>query len=279
MKKIPAATYEKKKKVSKKARRRMRRIRRFFLFVLIVGGIIIFAKSSFFIVNKIETDGNKKYSANELILSTGLVPGGNVFNMLGEKPKNLLTLSFNDLEQEVLNTMPYIKSVSIRPALPKSIKIKVQERTPYAVLDNKGTYLLIDREGYVLELLDSKSPKLKDYFKIIGISVDSYKLGQAVKFKGENPLIDFISFYDLVVKSDKNEKLKLNKKITSVDLADIPYMSVQFDKRVTVKFGDLEDTEYQVSVFRHLFVNNINEKQKGTLDFTKGNNPYFVPED
>ncbi|WP_027629566.1 cell division protein FtsQ/DivIB [Ruminiclostridium cellobioparum] len=277
MKKTPPASNVKKKKVSKKVRRRMRRIRRFFLFVLIAAGIIIFARSSVFIVDKIETAGNKKYSANELILSTGLVPGKNVFNMLGEKPKNLLTLSFSELEQEVLNSMPYVKSVSIRPALPKSIKIKVQERTPFAVLDNGGTNLLIDREGYVLELLDSKSPKLKDYFKIIGISVDSYKLGQAVKFKGENPLIDLISFCDLIAKSDKDEKLKLYKKITSVDLSDVPYMSVQFDKRVTAKFGDLEYTDYQISVFRHLFVNNINETQKGTLDFTKGSNPYFVP--
>lgn len=266
-----------KKKVSKKARRRMRRIRRFLVFALVVTIVIVFAKSSFFVVGKIEATGNKKYSANEIILSTGLVPGKNVFNMLGEKPKNLLTLRFNDLEQKVLNSMPYMESVSIRPALPTAIKINVKERTPFAVLDIGGKNLLIDREGHALEFLDSKSPKLKGFIKIIGISVDSYKLGQAVKFKGDNSLTDLISFCDIVQKSDKNEKLKLYQKITLVDLSDLPYASVQFDKRITVKFGDLEDADYQISVFRHLFVNNLNGKQKGTLDFTKGNNPYFVP--
>ncbi len=277
MRKMETSAKDKKKKSSKKYRIRMRRIRRFLLFLLMVTGIVLFARSSFFIVEKIDVSGNKKYAKNELILQTGLIPGRNVFKMLGEKPKNLISFRFNDLEQEIYNSMPYIKSVSIRPALPGSIRIKVQERTPFAVLDKEGEYLLIDKEGYALEILDSKSEQLKKYFKIIGISLDSFKLGQAVKFKGENQLVDLLSFCDLVIKNDQDSKLKLYGKINSIDLSDISAISVDFDKRITVRFGDLEDVDYQVSVFKHLLVNNISEKQKGTLDFTKSSNPYFVP--
>ncbi len=277
MKKSPANSKDKKKN-SIRARRRRRSIRRFLLILLIVTAAVIFARSSFFIVDKIEVYGNKKYSSNEVILKTGLVPGKNVFNMMGEKPKNLLTYRFNDLEQEVLKSMPYIKSVSIRPALPTAIKVKIQERTPFTILDVQGKNLLIDKEGYVLEILDSKSQQMNNYFKIIGISLDSFNLGQAVKFKGENNLIDLVSFCDTVTKNDKDEKLKLYKKITSIDISDVPYFSVKFDNRITVKFGELEDTNYQLNVFRHIFVNNINAKQKGMLDFTKGKDPYFVPD-
>ncbi|OPX44609.1 cell division protein DivIB [Ruminiclostridium hungatei] len=276
MKKTPEKTYVKKK--SKKARIRMRRIRRFLLFILVVTGIIVFAKSSVFIVDKIEVSGNKKYSSSAIILNTGLVPGKNAFEMLGEKPKNLLSFRFNDLEREIYDSMPYIKSVSIRPALPTAIKIKVQERTPFAILDKEGKSLLIDREGFVLEEMDGKSPLPDNYFRIIGISVDSFKLGQAVKYRNNESLMDLLSFCDLVVKSDKDDKeLKLYKRITKVDLSDAPYISVEFEKRITVKFGDLEDANYQIGVFRYLLVNNITAKQKGSLDFTKGSNPYFVP--
>ncbi len=278
MKKSPVSSNEKKKKASKKRRRRLRRIRRLLVFLLFVTGIIVFARSSFFTVEKIDVTGNNKYSEKELVVNTGLVPGKNVFMMLGEKPKNLLNFSFNDLEQKVLNSMPYIKSVSIRPALPATIKIKVQERTPFAVLEVNSKNLLVDREGYVLEVLDSKSPLPKNYFKIIGTSVDSFNLGQAVKFKDELSLMDLSSFCDIVIKNDKKEKLKLYEKITTIDLSDFPYLSVQFDNRIKVKFSDLEKADYELSVFRHLFVNNINAKQKGILDFTKGSNPYFVPE-
>jgi len=276
MKKTPEKTYVKKK--SKKARIRMRRIRRFLLFILVVTGIIVFARSSVFIVDKIEVTGNKKYSSSAIILNTGLVPGKNAFEMLGEKPKNLLSFRFNDLEREIYDSMPYIKSVSIRPALPTAIKIKVQERTPFAILDKEGKSLLIDREGFVLEEMDSKSPLLDNYFRIIGISVDSFKLGQAVKYRNNESLMDLLSFCDLVLKSDKDDKeLKLYKRITKVDLSDAPYISVEFEKRINVKFGDLEDANYQIGVFRYLLVNNITAKQKGSLDFTKGSNPYFVP--
>ncbi len=277
MRKTPVNSNEKNKN-KLRARRRMRRIRRFLFILLIITAIVIFARSSFFIVDKIEVIGNKKYSANEVILNTGLVPGKNVFNMMGEKPKNLITFRFNDLEQEVLKSMPYIKSVSIRPALPTAIKVKIQERTPFAILDVQGKNLLIDKEGYVLEILDSKSKQMNNYFKIIGISLDSFNLGQAVQFKGENNLIDLVSFCDIVTKNDKDEKLKLYKKITSIDISDVPYFSVKFENRITVKFGELEDIDYQLNVFRHIFVNNINAKQKGMLDFTKGNDPYFVPD-
>ncbi len=276
MKKTPEKTYVKKK--SKKARIRMRRIRRFLLFILMVTGLIVFGKSSVFIVDRIEVSGNKKYSSSDIILNTGLVSGKNTFDMLGEKPKNLLTFRFNDLEREIYDSMPYIKSVSIRPALPTAIKIKVQERTPFAILDKGGKSLLIDREGFVLEELDSKSPLLNKYFRIIGISVDSFKLGQAVKYRNNESLVDLLSFCDLVAKSDRDDKeLKLYKRITKVDLSDAPYTTVEFEKRITVKFGDLEDADYQIGAFRYLFVNNITAKQKGSLDFTKGSNPYFVP--
>lgn len=278
MKKSSVSSNEKKKKSSKKKRRRLRRIRRLLVFLLIVSGLIIFARSSFFTVEKIDVTGNNKYSEKDLVVNTGLVPGKNVFKMLGEKPKNLLNFSFYDLELKVINSMPYIKSVSIRPALPATIKIKVQERTPFSVLEVNSKNLLVDREGYVLEVLDGKSLLPKKYFKIIGTSVDSFNLGQAVEFIDGISLMDLTSFCDIVIKNDEKEKLKLYEKITYIDLSDFPYLSVQFDKRITVKFSDLEKADYEISVFRHLFVNNITAKQKGKLDFTKGNNPYFVPE-
>lgn len=283
MKKTSKNTVYKKKKRRKLSRAGARRIRRMFLFILLVTVIVIFARSSFFIVNKIEVEGNKKYSSNDIIKQTGLVTGLNVFKMLGEKPKNLLSLRFNENERRVYEAMPYIKTVSIRPGLPKSIKVKIQERTPFAVLENNGTSILIDKEGYVLETeKELESKKKSQYFKIIGTSVDSIKLGQVVKFKGRSPLNELIKFNDILLENEKDYKTKLYSKITSVDLSDLNSIAVIFDSRITVRFGNLEDAEdvkYNLEFFRQLFVNNITEKQKGTLDFTTGSNPYFAAED
>jgi cell division protein FtsQ len=276
MKKTSTQTISKKKK-GRINRAKIKRIKKLMLFVLVVVAIIIFARSSFFIVDKINVSGNKKYLTDDVIKQTGLVTGKNVFKMLGEKPKNLLSFSFRNKEQSIYEAMPYVKKVSIRPSLPDSINIKIEERTPFAILENNGTSILIDREGYALE--DVKTPELKNkYFKIIGISVDSYKLGQDVKFKSRFPLDDITSLCDELAKNDKDSKLKLFDKMKSINVSSVNSIVVVFDNRITVKFGDLENIEYKLRFFRQLFVNNINKKQKGTLDFTSSDNPYFSPE-
>lgn len=270
--------YARKKKLSKKSRARLRRIRRFILVILVFTGIVLFARSSLFTVDKIIVTGNQKYSSNDIIQHTGFATGRNVFDMLGEKPKNLLSFRFIDREQDVYKAMPYIGSVSIRPLLPDSIRIRVQERIPFAILEANGTSTLIDREGYALEKIEDTGQKSK-YFKIMGILVDSVKPGEAVKFKGVNPLIDLTGFCDALIKDDNDEKskVKLYGKISSIDLSDSNGTLVEFDRRITVKFGDPENVDYEIRFFKQLFVNNITANQKGTLDFTKSSNPYFVP--
>ncbi len=265
-----------KDKKKKKYRFKIRRLKKLFIFVLIVTAVVLFVRSSLFIVDNINVTGNKKYQANEIILRSGLVTGQNVFKMLGEKPKNLLTLRFGDREETVSTSMPYISSISIRPSLPKSIKIKVTERTPFCILDNKGTSLLIDKQGYALEVLTNQN-EIKKYFKIIGNSLDSFKLGQEVKFKNKDTLDDLMGFCNTLSKNDKDTKPKLYPKLTAVNMSDPGAVTAVFENRVTVKFGDMDDLDYKIGFFRKLFVNNITAKQKGTLDFTTGKYPFFAP--
>ncbi len=270
-------TVYKRKKTTKKRRINAKRVKNLLLFITIITAAIIFARSSFFIVDDIKVVGNKKYASNDIILETGLTTGQNVFKMLGEKPKNLISFRFNDREQSIYETMPYIKSISIRPSLPKSIRIKIQERTPFAILETKGTSLLIDKEGYALEVVKDSKLK-KKYFKIIGTLVDSYKLGQEVKFKEESPLNVVTNFSDLLIKSDKNAKIKLYTILTNVKVSNINCITADFEDRVSADFRDYDNLEYNISFFRKVYTSNIN-KQKGTLIFKAGTDPYFVPKD
>lgn len=279
MKKTSNSAAYKKTKASKRKRARAKRIRKLLLLIIISIFAIIFARSSFFIVDDIKVAGNEKYSSNDIIFSTGLITGQNVFKMLGEKPKNLISFRFNDREQNVYESMPYVKSISVRPLLPKAIRIKIQERTPFAILDTIGTSVLIDKEGYALEII--KDPEIKKkYFKIIGTSVDSYNLGQEVKFKGESPLHLLITFCDILLKSDKTSNNKFYEKLTSIKVSDISSVTANFEGRIDVEFADFDNIEYDLKVFKQIFTNNITKNQKGTLVFSSGSeHPYFVPKD
>ncbi len=277
MKNSSKPTDEKSKKLLKKKRARLRRIRKFFTFILVVTVVVLFARSSFFVVNDINVTGNKKYSSAAVVAQTGLQTGKNVFKMLGEKPKNLMLLRFKDLEKNTYESMPYIKSVVIRPSLPKAISIRVQERVPFCLLESKGTSLLIDKEGFALEEVKTAEVKNK-YFTISDAEFDKYKLGEQIKFKYVDTLNYIIEFCNALIKNDKDSELKLYKKITSFNSSELNSIIVKFDNRITVKFGDMEDINYKIDYFKQLFVNNITETQKGTLDFSKSKNPYFAPE-
>jgi cell division protein FtsQ len=272
------ADYKNNKNLRKK-RARAKRIRRLLFTIIVVTAAIIFARSSFFIVDEIKVTGNKKYSSSDIIFNTGLVTGQNVFKMLGEKPKNLISFRFIDREQNVYESMSYVKTVSVRPLLPKAIRIKIQERTPFAIVDTNGISILIDKEGYALEIV--KNPEVKKkYFKIIGTSVDSYNLGQEVKFKGESPLQLIILFCDTLLKSDKTSDIKLYEKFTSIKVSDINSVTANFEGRIDGEFADLDNIEYDLKVFKQIFTNNITKNQKGTLVFSSGSeHPYFVPKD
>ncbi len=279
MKKTSNNTVYKKTKDSKKRRARAKRIRKLLFAIFITIVAIIFARSSFFIVDEIKITGNEKYSSKDIIYSTGLITGQNLFKMLGEKPKNLISFRFNDREQGVYESMPYVKSISVRPSLPKAIRIKIQERTPFAILETSGTSILIDKEGYALEII--KDPQIKKkFFKIIGTSVDSYNLGQEVKFKEDSPLHVLTTFCDILIKSDKDSKIKFYEKVASIKVSNINCVTVNFEGRVDAEFGDFDNIEYDLKVFKQIFTNNITKKQKGTVVFsTGGEHPYFVPKD
>ena len=261
-----------------RVKRRKFRIKKFlkFLFIVaIVTSIILFALSSFFIVEKINVEGNNKYQNNDIILKSGLMPGENVFKMLAKDVKDLFTFRFNKEEELVISSLPYIKWVSIRPSLPKGIKVKITERSPYCIIDINGTSILIDNEGYALE--EVSSDRAKDYFIIKGSSISDYKLGQKLQFKDTQKFEDIKTFCTLFIKNDQGSETKLFSKMNWIDMSDGYNITANFNGLLEVKFGDVENMEHKIATFRELYEKNLNLKQQGILDFTMGSSPFYKP--
>src|SRR5712691_9745520 len=56
---------------------------------------------------------------------------------------------------------PYIKSVVLRREFPNTLRVRVQERTPYLVVSANNQHMLVDNEGVVLRaLLPEQDPKV-----------------------------------------------------------------------------------------------------------------------
>jgi cell division septal protein FtsQ len=70
-----------------------------------------------------------------------------------ERLGNILLLDISELGKSIARH-PYVKDARIRKSFPSAIRIELQKREPAAVL-KKGGYCLIDKEGVVLEEIDS----------------------------------------------------------------------------------------------------------------------------
>ena len=63
--------------------------------------------------------------------------------------------------------------------------------------------------------------------------------------------------------------------IEHFDTSSSNNVHIMVDSRIIVKLDMYEDIEYSVKMIKHLFVNQIDENEKGVLDFSSGREPIF----
>lgn len=160
-----------------------------FLFVLIA---LSFAATGIFIgieaynavakalpVREISFYGNKHLSDSDLRAIAGIKND--------ESAGGILSLQSEALSKNLLKS-PWIKGVSIRKELPERLMIRVDETTPFAILEIKGRSFLVDDNGEMLEEIKGSSvPFLPvitaDPFKDKGIFMEALNLAKVIKEK------------------------------------------------------------------------------------------------
>ncbi len=118
--------------------------RRFFfktsLFVLLlVLCLYLFLHSSFFQVNKIYVTGIDKVQSSDIIHMSGIVKGVNIF--LLDETEAARAVRLHHL----------VREASIVRHLPRTIEIKVAERTVWGLVPFKGSLICVDREGICID--------------------------------------------------------------------------------------------------------------------------------
>lgn len=94
--------------------------------------------SPVFAVQQVLVSGNDRVSGAEIVRVMDISPGTNLFKV--------------DLKRvgERVRRIRWIREVSLHRQLPDTLRIKVEERKPFALVQGRSLYL-VDREGAVLE--------------------------------------------------------------------------------------------------------------------------------
>lgn len=181
----PAKKPRKKPRVKKKRKKKYYTVR---LLILAVICVIVYMimHSSAFTVEKIELEKNDRFSLELVKEVTGLKTGVNLFEV-----------DLKDCEK-ALEKRPYMKDAEVKRKLPDTIVVNVDVRQPVAVVKQNGMFIMLDREGYVLE----KRKKLPHYTFFDGMTVSEATLGQVVKVKETEKYQRYMNLIDEMEAAD-----------------------------------------------------------------------------
>lgn len=185
--------------------------------VLILAAVVV-AFAIFFRVGDVQVIGNVRYTAQEIIDVTGVKNGDNLF-----------TIDRAKLAREIQNRLPYVKTVSIRRALPDGLVISVTEGQAVAAVGQEGGWWLVDSAGKLLEQTSTPG----GHATITGISPLAPAAGTSLATSEEQRP-------RLALLREVLEGLEANgllDKLGSVDLSEEYQVTLVYDSRFTVQLS------------------------------------------
>ena len=210
---------------AKRKQRRARKRRTVTPFLIVVS-VFIFAAAVYlcltmlFNVDRIIIEGNTIYNERDLIETSGI-----------EKGENLFEVDISYAENKLYSVYSYVEEVEVKRSFPNAVTIKIVEATPFSVIEEADGYTLVSAGGKVLERGIEEVPE--DMLSVRGLST--------------------------VTNSEDNAKrMELMKKIVNImrglgmegynflDLSDTLEITMIYDNRVKLVIGNELELEYKL---------------------------------
>lgn len=113
------------------------------LFLLAVLVAMVYIGTEVFQVKKVTVTGNQNIKDDDIIRIAGIPIGQNIFKIDRKQIR------------ERIESNPLLKVLSINFKYPDEVIINVKERKPVAAIPYLGSYVVVDIEGYVMEIHDN----------------------------------------------------------------------------------------------------------------------------
>lgn len=233
--------------------------------ILIMVGVavaLVLSMIIFFRVRSVEVQGNRYYTADEVIEAAGIASGD-----------NLLTLSRGEIAGNVIAQLPYVKNVRVTRTLPDTVVITVTEdETTFAVQDQGGKYYLITAAGKATE--QATELEAKSHIQIRDLVIQPAVIGEPVHV-AESPdstISPQEQLEALKLLLREIEASKLEKNITVVSVPSAFNLTVWYEDRFEVMLGTTDDLAYKLEYLK-IVVQEQKEYTTGIIDLTLSSGP------
>ena len=239
----------------KKKRRRM--ISRIGIAVLVLLAIV-FAPTIFFQVSKINVTGDTRYTSEQLIKSTGVKQGDNMF-----------FLDTKQIAADLKDEYPYLDTVKLRRKLPSTLQIEVNDRTAALSIEQNGKYLILDMSGKVLEKTKSAA---KGTAKVTGVPMKGLHVGDTVDEDKYGKAASAMKLLELT------DQYGMKKHIKTIDVEKAYDVRVTYDKRYTILLGALEESNLEHKIqFLKAILKEPSLPESGVIDLTDEKEARYRP--
>lgn len=242
----------------KRRKRRGRRIVLTMLTFLIVVGAIIASITVFLKVADIEVKGLTKYEATDVVATSGIEVGDNMF-----------AINKFDVAEQILNQYPYIETIKIRRKLPDTFVFEITERVPAAFVEAEGKRWLLDSSAYVLEMLPEN--ELLSVSKIKGGTVIVPQPGKELVFEKSEQLEALKKVLDAV------ENAEIADKIRRIEIEKFYDIKIVYEDRFLISLGDSDNLPRKIEMIKAVIAE-LSDYERGTLNVSAVKKTVFLPD-
>lgn len=228
----------------------------FILILIIIVLLYTLLNSNVFNSNKIRIEGNDKISKDYIIKSLDL-----------REDKNIFMYNLKNMEKE-LKENKYIEDVKVKREFPNKLNIIIIEKEIAGIIQSDDLKCYIDNKCEFIDKV-KKDEEIDNYLMIdIGYKLDK---NNNIKFKKEK-------YKNNLVKVLKNIKsFTLYKKIDKVKIEE-DYIRMYTPKGLEIVFLNNKNIEDNMKKTEAILIDLQSRKiSKGTVDFTQGKNPIYMP--
>lgn len=226
-------------------RRRIAIYSAIFTVVLIVG--IVLSLTVLFKTEKIEVEGDKYYTKEQIIAFSGV-----------ESQENIFIAAMTGTPEKITQSLSYVEDASIVFSIPDTVIIKITDAVPAYVIKNGNGYLLISTKGRILEEISENADKLPE---LKCNELKSTDIGDYVSFEDNNiPKI----LEDVSQSLEKNQV----ENITGFDVTNTSNITIDYDHRIQINIGLPEDIDYKIRTAMAIINEKLDPNHTGTITGT-----------
>lgn len=238
-------------KAKKKHRKLFRTISYILLSIVMCLIFIVICMAVFLKIENIEVKGNDRYTPDEIIESSGITTG-----------QNLYAINKNEAKENIYLEYPYISEVVIRRELPSTLHFKVYEEQPKYYTEICGEYFLLSDSLRVLEKTEEIPLSEDEERKLIPLYLSEIRaaiVGEKLEFEKEL-VYEYISTFITAVSFHETAN-----DLTSIDMRERYNIYVEYQNRFSIYMGDYTETDMKLT-FAKLMIESFPPEQSGSVD-------------